>query len=225
MPNWCVQNWILKGPKKEVQRFCDTVNTCLTQPDVMPNGFGKYWLGNLCVAFGYEFSETKSGLRGNFDPDESCCATLFHPEAEEKPVVPIDIDEETSEVRFSITHAWGRSDWFEKMVEDKFPELEAAWKATDEFGNFHECLNGKQFGLKRFQVDTWGEYGEDKHFDTAKETADYLNTYCKEIEPGFPDFTEDEIEHQAQSLWDKIKDWYDKHEDDYIELMEWKEAA
>lgn len=221
MPNWCVQNWILRGPKKDVQNFCDIVNSCLTRPDVKPNDFGKFWLGNLCVAFGYDYSETLYGLRGNFDPDESCVATLIHPEAEEKAIIPNETDDETSEIRFSITHAWGPSEWFQEMLDEKYPSLEQAWKATDEFGNFNECRNGEAFGLKRYEVSTWGDKGEDKGFDTPEETAAYLNEFTGMTEDPF---TSKEIEELSDSFYDKISTWNDQHDEDYIEFAQWTEV-
>lgn len=224
MPNWCVQNWILKGPKDDVQRFCDTVNTCLTQPDVMPNDFGKYWLGNLCVAFGYEYSESTYGLRGNFDPNGDQIATLCCPIPDETPVAPTPVDDDTAEIRFSVTHAHGRSDWFEKMVDEKFPDLKVAWKATDEFGNFHTCRNGEAFGLKRFEAETWGDNGEDRDFDNAFDAAAYLNEFTSKTDADFDKFTPEEVELQDQSFWNKLNDWNERHDDDFIGFCKWEAA-
>ena len=222
MPNWCVQNWILKGPKDDVQRFCDTVNSCLVKPDVKPNGFGKFWLGNLCVAFGYEYSDTKSGLRGNFDPDESCCATLCHPEPEEKAITPLSIDGDTSEIRFSVTHAWGPSDWFQEMVDEQFPDLEQAWKATDEFGNFHACRGLEAFGMKKYEVDPWGEAGEWKCFGDGEEqqAADYLNKITGRTEDPI---TADEILYDEDAVNEKLGAYNEENEDDCVYLHVWKE--
>lgn len=224
MPNWCVQNWILRGPKNDVQRFCDTVNRCLTQPDVKPNGFGKYWLGNLCVAFGYDYSESRPGLRGQFDPNGDQVATLCCPVPEERPVEPVPLDGDTAEVRFSVTHAWSPSEWFMKMIDEKYPGLEKAWKATDDMNNFHTCHNGGAFGLKRFEIETWGDDGEDALFDDASGAAAYLNGFIQERDRDFAMFTPEEVERQDQPFWDKLNAWNEGHDDDFVDFCKWEPA-
>ena len=221
MPNWCVQNWILRGPKESVRNFCDTVNKCLTSPDVMPNGFGKFWLGNLCVAFGYEYRNDCCGLRGNFDPDPSCYATLMHPDAEEKGIEPVEISETDSEIRFSVTHAWSPSLWFQEMLDEKYPELEQAWKATDEFGNFHTCLNIEAFGLKKYEIETWGPDGEDKCFGEKEhqQVADYLNGLTENT----VNFTVDDILKGEDHIAEKLSQYNQEHEDEEIYVYVWEE--
>ena len=214
MPNWCVQNWILRGPKEDVQRFCDTVNSCL-ENEGHPNGFGKFWLGNLFTAFGYgsdeETMQSVSGLRGTFDPDEEVMPCLSCSRPEYRKVEPTDLDEQKSEVRFSITSAWGPSDWFEDMIDEKFPTLYTAWHATDEFGNFHYCHNGHEFGIDRYEVETWGMDGVDEFFSEGQEqqVADLI----KELTNSELVFTAAEIK-DCDDFYVKLRDWMDSHEDD-----------
>lgn len=223
MPNWCVQNWILRGPKEDVQRFCDKVNSCLTRPG-RPNGFGKFWLGNLCECFGYDYDELEKnsvpGLRGVFCPDPEECACLSCPEAEEVSIHPEDFNEIFSQVAFSIAHAWGPSDWFQIMVDNQFPKLMQAWHATDEFGNFHSCRNGDIFGLKRYQVIAWGGSAEERNFDEGEE--DKVADFIKSCTNNTIVFSPEEIK-DCQDFWDKLNEWNEENDVDYIEFNFWEE--
>ena len=220
MPNWCVQNWILRGPKEDIQCFCDKVNTCLTRPG-RENGFGKYWLGNLCECFGYDYDKLKEqacpGLRGIFCPCPDEVACLSCPEAEETPIEPIDFDE-YSEIAFSVAHAWGPSNWFQNMLDEQFPTLTQCWKATDEFGNFHACHNGDAFGLKRYQILAWDKEEDEGNFAEGEEQQ--AVDFIKRASDGLLDFTPEEL-NEGDEFYEKLNDYNDDH--DYIEVMFWEE--
>lgn len=226
MPNWCVQNWILRGPKESIQRFCDTVNSCLDNPG-HENGFGKFWLGNLYTAFGYgdDFETIRTlgiGLRGTFDPDDEQCATLCCPEAEERRVVPDHYEtlaDDEDEVRFSVTHAWGPSAWFEKMIDEKFSDCEIAWKATDEFGNFHSCHNGDWFGLKKYEIYAWNQ---DKEGDFAEGEEQQAVDFIREVSEGKLDLKPEEL-NESEDFYSKLSDYNEDNPDCEIEIHFWEE--
>ena len=223
MPNWCVQNWILRGPKEEIQRFCDKVNSCLER-EGRPNGFGKYWLGNLCECFGYEYEELKKnscpGLRGVFCPEPEECACLSCPEAEEVPIHPEDFNKEFSRVAFSVAHAWGPSDWFQIMVDEQFPTLMQCWKATDEFGNFHCCRNGEAFGIDgKYEVEHW-KMDTSKFFkeNDKQGVCDYIKTLTN----GELVFEPNKID-ESNEFYAKLNEWNEAHEFDEIYVHFWNE--
>lgn len=222
MPNWCVQNWILRGPKEDVQRFCDKVNSCLTRPG-RENGFGKYWLGNLCECFGYDYDELEKkstpGLRGTFDPEPDQMATLMCPESEPIAISPIAFNDELFSVHFSITHAWGPSDWFQNMVDEQFPTLTQCWKATDEFGNFHYCRNGDAFGLKKYQIYSW-EKDEEMNFDEGEEQQ--AVDFIKKVTNGVLDLKPEEL-NESEDFYSKLNDYNEEHDLDTIEVYFWEE--
>ena len=67
MPNWCATNWKVRGKAADIQNLADVFNSLKDRENVMPNGFGKNWLGNLAVALGYDYefhpnSKNKGGL-------------------------------------------------------------------------------------------------------------------------------------------------------------------
>lgn len=213
MPNWCAQNYVLRGKTEDIERFCNTVNSCLEKPDVMENGFGKYWLGNLCVAFGYQYSNDISGLRGCFDPCAENGACFFGPPDSTDKVYPTGTGPNTSLVAFTVHHAWGPSEWFENMLKEKFPDCEYGWQATDEFGNYHVCHNPKLIGCPIAEIrDTFGETEE---FTEPKEVVEYIKN-----ETGL-DVTEEEFNSQSDSFFEKICDWNDKHPDEGIFPILW----
>lgn len=152
MPNWCTQNVILTGKKEELQQLADIINDLPNRESVSENGFGKYWLWNFYEALGFPYKQFKEQFkekfegrcsigRGIIDPNSDTMACLFCPEPE------CDNDEQGTEVfenkngvflAFSITRAWAWDDVTISLIAQKFSSIKyAAWKATDEFGNFH----------------------------------------------------------------------------------------
>ena len=222
MPNWCCQNWVLRGPRKEIKRFCDTVNSCLTRPDVQPNGFGKFWLGNLTAAFGENYNDLdKSGahLRGVLSAYGDECACFFGPPENDTPLSFNDLDGGQAEVRFSVTTAWGPSKWFEKAVEEKFPDLHFGWKATDEFGNFHTCRNLDLLGEDTYIIEQVGEdsvgFGCGEEEKVAKVLSEILGT----------EVSAKEILTNAISMYEKICDFNEVNEDHEVYFTVWVETA
>ena len=226
MPNWCTSNYVLEGPKEDLMRFSDTVNACLSKPDVKPNGFGKLWLGNIYVAFGGDAENvlTADGLRGCIETDPEAIPCLCGPSSEEEPVSPALEEDGKTRLRFSVTTAWGPSAWLDDMLEEQFPRIRFGWKATDEFGNFHYVRNMSLMGIEPYEVEsckngeclteTFG-YGEEEAM------ADYLKK-----ETGMP-FNREEIVNQTDDFYVKLYEFNQKHEEledeEYIYVRVWKE--
>ena len=229
MPNWCCQNSVLIGPKEDVERFCKTVNSVLGKPDVMPNDYGKFWLGNVCEAFGYnarKLDRKGVNIRGNLDANPWTEPSWACPEPEVRELVPEAVDGKTSKVSFSITSAWRPSDWFMDMLTEQFPSLTWAWKATDEFGTFHWCQHPELLGLKRYELLCYSLSGdiEEPSFDKNEEeaVAEFLNGLTRrEDDP----FTAEEIAKGANSVYKKLREWNDAHEDEEIYISIWDEIS
>lgn len=226
MPNWCVQNSVLRGPRESIQDFCEKLNSLIGKEHIKPNGFGDFWLGNVCEAFGYKYEELNeqgAALRGNIDPDANQIATLIHPEAETILFVPKSIDNGTTEIRFSVTHAWGPSDWFNDMIEEKYPECQFAWKATDEFGNFHYvCGDRELIGCGKYEIESWGDDGEERYFQEGEEqkVADYLNDWMK-LKEG--KITAEDIRKNEDSVYKKIAEYNDENDLETVYLSVYEE--
>ncbi len=222
MPNWCATNYLLRGPKDKIQDFCDKVNSCYDKPDAKPNGFGKLWLGNIYAAFGYNpetISTTKHNLRGILNPDPELEACFCGPEPDESnpKLYPVQSGDEWA-VAFSTMTAWSRSEWIDEMLDKQFPQCRYAWKTTDEFGNFHNVYHPELMHATSIEIHYHGDNCiEDMEFAFGKE-----DEAAKKLEEltGMH-FTADEIKDYNKDFWDKIKNYNEAHEDNYIEIMPW----
>ena len=142
MPNWCCTNWTLRGTTEEIHKLADIFNSLPGREDVMPNGFGKFWLGNLAVALGYNYEEMENrgeNMRGHLDSDDGACACLFLGQPSDDRFKPTDTADGLSLLSFSTQSAWGMPDWLTEHFDNS--GLEVGYKATDEFGNFHVHRN------------------------------------------------------------------------------------
>lgn len=174
MPNWCATNWTLKGPKDEITRFADAVNSLKDHKPVKQTWFGNFYLPNFLDALGVNYKEwtEKPGanLRGVIDPRGDAPATWGGPDVPEDETVEI---EEVSPGRFAIAFstvtAWGVPDWLITFLSREFPHCEYEYKATDEFGNFHERTPGYTSEIYQAGgevLDSWKTFdaGEEREF-------------------------------------------------------------
>lgn len=156
MPNWCATNYVIRGNQDELSDLCRRLNTMQNQP----NGFGKYWMGNLLVDFGMEYDHVVSGeckilCRGTFSPQPDEQACLCGPDIDEGTEFEISED---GLLRCSTVTAWGRSGSMEDFLKEKYPSLEFFFFSTDEFGNFHEVYDPEDLGFfYYFYLDANGE--------------------------------------------------------------------
>lgn len=222
MPNWCVQNSVLKGPKEDITRFCNLVNSLHDNPQNKPNGFGDLWLGNLFIAMGGKPEDMNiiCGLRGNIDPDGDTMAALFHPEPDKALLAPEECDDGDSAVRFSVTTAWEPSEWFNNMIGEQFPDCEYGWKATDEFGNFHIGHNLYLLDIKRYVID-WEDvltYDDGEEDAVAAALNDILDECVEEnkVDP----LTATDILSPGEKLYDRIRKYNDEG---YLGFNVWEE--
>ncbi len=220
MPNWCATNYLLRGPKDRIQDFCDKVNACVDKPDIMNNDFGRLWLGNLYAVIEKETdigTILQADVRGCIDPDPDSEACFCGPEGNVRYLYP-EKDIRTGEknwahIAFSTQTAWDMSKWFNKMLEEKYPELEVSFMTTDEFGNFHKCHNPERLGISHIEI--WHHDHGEYSFDTAEEAAIILNIFGL-------DFTKEDIENQSEEFCKKINEYNENHEYEELEITVWK---
>lgn len=143
MPNWCIQNAILTGPKEQLQELCDIVNSLPEREQQYRSDFGCWWLWNFYNALaGLDLCRDSGKYRGGRgtvspEPEDSPCFTgPCSPEngtkarVEESAAGPI--------VRLSFTTAWEPDNLTYEVIGMRFPDIMLlAHKETDEFGNFH----------------------------------------------------------------------------------------
>jgi len=132
MPNWCVANLAIRGDKKELKKFVDMANRLPETESRVPNGFGRWWLGNLVIDLDGDWENIP--CRGNLLPNPWAIATWTCPEPEEGEKVEWDGGEI---LRLSVCMAWDVNPEFFEFLKTKFLSFEFFYKKTDEFGSFH----------------------------------------------------------------------------------------
>lgn len=164
MPNWCATNWIIKGDRKTVESFINTVESLRTKHSVCENGFGPFWLVNLGVALGViasleEANASTDNYRGYIDSNGSACACLCLDEPSEEKFTLETAEDGTATANFTTQTAWDLPKWLLRYLEGI--GLRVAYKATDEFGNFHVCYHGEYFGSELHELhfaEEWNDY-------------------------------------------------------------------
>ncbi len=222
MPNWSATNYLLRGKKEDINRFCDTVNSCQERHFGIPNGFGKLWLGNIFIAFGNSpkmINKVTYNLRGLLNPDPDATASFWwgpEPSKNIPKLVPIQSGDEWV-ITFSTITAWERCEWLDILFDKQFPECRYAWKSTDEFGNFHKVYHPELMHAPSIVIRYHANCIEEKEFAWGEEskTAEKLTELT-----GMP-FSTDEIKECNEAFWKKLCKFNEEHEDNEIEIEIW----
>lgn len=216
MPNWCATNFVLKGPEKSIKNFVDTVNSCLEKEDVAENGFGKFWLGNVCNAFGYDY-EKQYGLRGCVFATDDIEPCLFGPSDDTTPLT-YSVSDNEAVCKFSTVTAWGSSEWLFCLLEEKFSDCKYGYRSTDEFGNFYDMYNSDVSGYPMYEIETEDEYcGFGKgHFDEFAAKVKSLSGI---------EITKDDIKNGKLSgdMYAEIHDKNEAPDAKYLHVCVWRE--
>lgn len=223
MPNWCATNFILRGRTEDINRFCDTVNSCLDKTDIMKNGFGKFWLGNICVAFGYEYKD-EYDLRGSLSPEPDAVACWGGPQCEPGKLIPEKLDKTNSQICFSTETAWEPSGWLFIMLRQKFPGIVVAYKTTDEFGNFHKVKHSEIMCCFRYEIN-YDKYDDcEKSFYIDGEDGDE-ELIAEKLKVLGLNVTSEDVRTESGHLWDEITTFNNANEDKgCLEFIKWDEV-
>lgn len=126
MPNWCDTEYIVTGPKEQLERLFNIMNNLENMPDpgLIDNDFGSSWLGNLVMALGK-------------DPDTigRCRGTWYGLELKEDRLI------------FWTCTAWCEADDTRHLLESCFPNL-TFYFMSEELGCDYWAtndINGKFF--------------------------------------------------------------------------------
>ena len=176
------------------------------------------------MAFGYvtaDILKERGNLRGCLDPDPDSVAYFFGPCPADGLLVPEPLDSTTSEIRFSTQSAWGPSNWFLQMLQEKFPDLQVAWKATDEFGNFHYVYNREMLGIPYISIYVKDEQELEVEPDEIDKVVPYLNKAFEN--PLTKDDVFDQDGNIKEDFWDLLYEHNEKDNSRYVELTVNKE--
>lgn len=110
MPNWAYTTYKIKGSEKEVAALYKTIqNLADMDESLLPNGFGKLWLGNLVHALGGDWEKTY--CRGHI----------------------LDYSLENGILKINTETAWGEMSDVRHLLETKYPSLQIFFQ-TEECG-------------------------------------------------------------------------------------------
>lgn len=168
MPNWCCTRYVAVGDRKDLEKLADTLNTM----DNKPNGFGRYWMGNLGYALGKSKSVVESrDYRGTFTPDFYATPCFCEPYVDENEEFHVDED---NALRFSTISAWERSRDIEELIVNNFPSVWFAWSSWDECFNY--CYTYNPMGFTDLPIFTFdgNEYSKDELKEMIERIEEYI---------------------------------------------------
>ena len=110
MPNWAYTQYKIKGSEDEVAALYKTIqNLDQREESLLPNGFGKLWLGNLVHALGGDWNDIY--CRGQI----------------------LDYSLENGILKINTETAWGEMSDVRHLIETKYPSLQIFFQ-TEECG-------------------------------------------------------------------------------------------
>lgn len=198
MPNWANVNYQITGNKKEVTTLYETIQKLDNgKGELLPNGFGKLWLGNLVHALGGDWE--KVYCRGRI-----CDYSFVN---------------ETSTLFINMETAWEEMKDVRGFLHDKFPSLTILY-IVEEPGNSIYATNNKAFyDESRYYLDCCIDGMTDmcsEYFPSLEKVAEYIKEY---LDPSA------KIEATKKSITDFLEKWTTEHEEDYVYLNEFEFAG
>lgn len=105
MPNWCLTNYAVTGESKQVKGLYKTMEALQDRKEsLLPNGFGKTWLGNLVSDLG-------------FDPEKTQCRGDWSN-------LKLRTEGGKTVLRFDTETAWCRCSDVEELIQKRFPDVD-----------------------------------------------------------------------------------------------------
>lgn len=109
MPNWAYTIYIVRGDEEEVARLHQVIRDLDNRAEsLLPNGFGKLWMGNLVHVLGGDWE--KVYCRGKIlDYDMMADGVL----------------------RFDVESAWGELDEVRALILSRFPKMDIRFQSEE----------------------------------------------------------------------------------------------
>ena len=108
MPNWCYTQYKIKGSESEVAALYKTIQDLADMDEsLLPNGFGKLWLGNLVHALGGDWNDIY--CRGHI----------------------LDYSLENGILKINTETAWGEMSDVRHFIQFKYPSLEIYFQTEE----------------------------------------------------------------------------------------------
>ena len=192
MPNWCYTNYVIKGREEEVAALHKIITDLENRKEsLLPNGFGKLWLGNLVHTLGGNWE--KIYCRGRI----------------------LDHHIEDGSLMLLVESAWSEPSETRHFILEKFPGLEIIFQ-SEESGMCIFETNDKDgtYFPHRWLLDFTDESRNIyfyEYFETLPEVADFLKEFCL---PGA------EIEATKESILAALDDYLNEHPDPVSYMFE-----
>lgn len=187
MPNWNFTEYRITGEERELKDLYDKMNSLIEMDaTLVPNGFGKSWMGNLVTILGGNWEEI--GCRGEFDSLEL---------------------NGTEQLSFNVMSAWTELEETRKFISTKYPSLKFYYYSEESGCGCYETNDREgRFFPARYILDMGEEieYYDDlesvckvvaemtgKNLVTADELEDALTEYEEENEDVCFNFYEIEV--------------------------------
>lgn len=163
MANWAITNYVIEGPKEDLQKIYDAIKV----HDV-ENGSSEDWEGNILNALGIDWE--RHNVERQDDGKIECSGLYMRGFIYDEP--ELDLNKEV--LSFMCEEAWGLTD-FRIPLREHFPEITVYWQVEEEgcdvFATNDE--EGKYFP-ERYYIDVYikDEDNQDCFFDDSEYFSD-----------------------------------------------------
>ena len=145
MPNWASVTYECVGDPKDIRLLHDALKYIdKRKTTIVPNGFGKWWLGNLVTKLGGNWEQYP--CRGD--------------------ITSYSLENDTTLMIWQNT-AWGEQEGVRRIIEEKLPSIKVYFQ-EEEPGCGLFATNSFEHFLERYLLDS---YDEPLYFETINEAA------------------------------------------------------
>lgn len=145
MPNWASVTYECVGDPNHIRQLHDALKYIdKRKTSILPNGFGKWWLGNLVTKLG-----------GNWE-DYPCRGEI----------TSYSLENDTTLMIYQNT-AWGEQEGVRRIIEEKLPSIKVYFQ-EEEPGCGLFATNSFEHFPERYLLDN---YDEPLYFETIEEAA------------------------------------------------------
>lgn len=184
MPNWASITYKCVGDPKEIRQLHGVLRYIeKRKTTIVPNGFGKWWLGNLVTKLG-----------GNWEK-YSCRGDI------------VDYSQEDKNTLFIWQNtAWGEQEGVRRIIEEKLPSIKVYF-LEEEPGCELFTTNSYEHFPEKYFIDS---YDEPMYFDNLTDAARYVSEIVghdvKASEIAIAQAIDDFLEHNEDD-----NTWYSFH--------------
>ena len=180
MPNWCYTTYKCVGNSKNISQLHGALKyISRRKTSIVPNGFGKFWLGNLVTKLG-----------GNWE-DYPCRGEIIDYSLQDKNTLMI----------WQNT-AWAEQQGVRRIIEEKFPGIKVYYQ-EEEPGCEVYATNSFEHFPDRYYLDS---YDEPQYFDDIRDASRCVSEIVgHEVVPNvesiisaLDDYLE---EHEDEDIW------------------------